>query len=84
MYSSDVGFFLGPVAPGTASNALDSTACLVNTQATTVQTVSGSLILTVPLTLKAPMSGTKNTYLRMMDSLYRDTGMQQKGTWTIP
>jgi uncharacterized repeat protein (TIGR01451 family) len=84
MYSSDVGFFLGPVAPGTASTALDSTACLVNTAATTAQTVSGNLILTVPLTLKAPMSGVKNTYLRMMDPLLRDTGMQEKGTWTIP
>ncbi|MGJ5820665.1 beta strand repeat-containing protein, partial [Paludibaculum fermentans] len=31
MYSSDVGFFLGPVSPGAASNALDSSACSINT-----------------------------------------------------
>ncbi|MGC4052296.1 MAG: hypothetical protein QM757_23430 [Paludibaculum sp.] len=84
MYSSDVGFFLGPVAPGVASNALDSSACTVNTGGTTVQNVAGSLVLNVPLNLKAPMSGTKNTYLRSHDALSRDSGFQQKGTWTIP
>ncbi|QOY92163.1 DUF11 domain-containing protein [Paludibaculum fermentans] len=84
MYSSDVGFFLGPVAPGASSNALSSSACSVNTAGTTYQNVSGNLLLNVPLTLKAPMSGTKQMYLRTMDALSRDTGWQQKGAWTIP
>jgi hypothetical protein len=84
MYSSDVGFFLGPVAPGVASSALDSSACTVNPAGTTVQNVGGSLVLNVPLNLKAPMSGTKNTYLRSHDALNRDSGFQLKGTWTIP
>ncbi|MBN9658482.1 MAG: hypothetical protein J0H49_09915, partial [Acidobacteria bacterium] len=84
MYSSDVGFFLGPVAPGVASNALDSSACTVNPAGTTVQNVGGSLVLNVPLSFKAPMSGTKNTYLRSHDALNRDSGFQLKGTWTIP
>lgn len=84
MYSSDVGFFLGPVAPGVASNALDSSACTVNTAGTTVQNVAGSLVINVPVNLKAPMSGAKNTYMRSHDALNRDSGFLQKGTWTIP
>jgi hypothetical protein len=84
MYSSDVGFFLGPVSPGTASNALNSSACSINTAGTTVQNQSGNLVLTVPVTLKGPMSGVKNIYMRTLDALNRDTGWQQKGTWTFP
>ncbi|MGJ5818391.1 hypothetical protein [Paludibaculum fermentans] len=84
MYSSDVGFFLGPVPPGTASGYLSSSACAVITAGTLVQNVDGNLVLTVPLVLKPTMGGVKNLYLRMMDPLNRDTGWQQKGTWTIP
>lgn len=84
MYSSDVGFFLGPVAPGVASGALNSSACSINTGGTSAQNVSGNLVVTVPVTMKAPMSGTKNMYQRTLDVLNRDTGMVQTGTWTIP
>jgi hypothetical protein len=84
MYSSDVGYFLGPVRPGVASNMLNSTACSINTAGTTVQNLNGELVVGVPVTMKAPMSGTKNTYLRMLDAMMRDTGWQQKGVWTIP
>jgi hypothetical protein len=84
MYSSDVGFFLGPVAPGTASTALNSSACSINTAGTTVRNVAGSLVLIVPMNLKAPMSGAKNTYLRTMDALGRDTGWQLRGVWMVP
>ncbi|MGJ5814862.1 hypothetical protein [Paludibaculum fermentans] len=84
MYSSDVGFFLGPVPPGTASGYLNSSACTVVTAGTMAQNVSGNLVMTVTLGLKPTMVGVKNLYLRMMDPLNRDTGWQQKGTWTIP
>lgn len=85
MYSSDVGFFLGPVAPGAASNALDSSACTVDTAAAAAGIAgdySSSLIL--PLTLKAPMSGAKKLYMRTMDPLLRDSGWQQVGSYQVP
>ncbi|MGJ5814771.1 SBBP repeat-containing protein [Paludibaculum fermentans] len=84
MYSSDVGFFAGPVTPGVASSVLSSSACSVNTAGTTVQNSAGNLELNVPVTLKPPMSGAKFTYMRTQDALNRDTGWLQKGTWTIP
>lgn len=84
MYSSDVGFFLGPVTPGVASNALDSSACTVNTAQAGVLHPSGTDIVYVPLTLKAPMSGAKNMYQRTLDPLGRDSGWVKTGTWTIP
>jgi len=83
MYSSDVGFFLGPVAPGTASNALSSSACSVNTAASTVSNTGGNLVVNVPVTMKAPMSGAKKIFQRTLDTLNRDTGWQQTGTWTV-
>ena len=84
MYSSDVGFFLGPVNPGTASGALHSSACSINTAGATVANTSGNLVLTVPVTMNAPMSGAKKSFQRTLDVLNRDSGFQQTGTWTIP
>jgi len=83
MYSSDVGFFLGPVTPGAASSVLNSSACSVNTAGTTVANTSGNLVLTVPITMKTPMVGAKNTYQRTLDVLSRDSGFVQTGNWTI-
>jgi hypothetical protein len=40
--------------------------------------------LKLPLTLKAPMSGAKKLYMRMMDELMRDSGWQQVGTYQVP
>jgi hypothetical protein len=84
MYSSDVGTFVGPVAPGVASTTLSSSACSINTAGTTVNFVAGNLVLNVPVTMKAPMSGAKKTFMRTLDVLTRDTGWLQSGTWTIP
>jgi hypothetical protein len=79
-----VGYFLGPVAPGATSTVLNSSACSINTAGTTVQNLSGNLVLAVPVTLKAPMSGAKKTFLRTLDALSRDTGWLERGAWTIP
>ncbi|QOY89886.1 InlB B-repeat-containing protein [Paludibaculum fermentans] len=84
MYSSDVGFFLGPVAPGTASTDLDSSACSLNTAYTSISKASGLFYIHWPVTLKPPMSGLKNIYQRTLDPTGRDTGWVQTGTWTIP
>ncbi|MGJ5814897.1 InlB B-repeat-containing protein [Paludibaculum fermentans] len=84
MYSGDVGFFLGPVAPGVASNALDSSACSINTGTASANSQSGVLTLSVPVTLKAPMAGAKDLYQRMLDPLNRDSGWVKTGAWTIP
>jgi len=83
MYSSDQGYFVGPVAPGTASNLLSSSACSVNTASATVVNSGGNLVVTVPVTMKAPMAGAKKLFQRTLDTLNRDTGWQQTGTWTV-
>jgi hypothetical protein len=83
MYSGDVGYFVGPVTPGVASSALTSSACAVNTAGTTVTNSGGNLVLSLPVTLQAPMVGAKNLYQRTLDVLNRDGGWQQSGTWTI-
>ncbi|QOY89884.1 hypothetical protein IRI77_07995 [Paludibaculum fermentans] len=84
MYSSDVGFFLGPVSPGAASTLLDSSACAVKTSSTATAQQSGALQVIISLTLKAPMAGPKNLYQRSLDPLGRDSGWIKTGTWTIP
>lgn len=84
MYSGDVGFFLGPVAPGVSSTALQSTACSINTGGTTVQTPTGQLIISAPMTMKAPMKGSKLLFQRSMDALQRDSGWVETGSWVVP
>jgi len=83
MYSGDLGSFLEPVAPGTASTALGTSACSLNTAEATVTNASGNLVVTLPITMKAPMSGAKKTFQRTLDLLKRDTGWQQTGSWTV-
>ncbi|MGJ5813754.1 M12 family metallopeptidase [Paludibaculum fermentans] len=84
MYSGDVGFFLGPVTPGVASNALDSSSCSISSAGTTVSNQAGNLVLNVPITFKAPMSGGNKEFQRTLDVLNRDSGWQQTGNWTAP
>ncbi|QOY85750.1 hypothetical protein IRI77_23365 [Paludibaculum fermentans] len=84
MYSSDVGFFLGPVKPGVSSTALQSSACSIKTAATTAVSVAGQLVITAPISLKAPMKGSRKLYQRSMDALQRDSGWVQTGTWVVP
>lgn len=84
MYSGDVGFFLGPVSPGSASNALSSSACSVDPAGASAVSQFGVLSVTVPVVLKAPMSGAKNLYQRMMDPLFRDSNWVKTGSWTVP
>ena len=88
MYSGDVGYFVGPVAPGAASTLLNSSACSVNTAGATVTSTqvngSGNLVVSVPITFKSPMSGAKLMFQRTLDVLTRDSGWQQSGAWSIP
>lgn len=84
MYSSDVGFFLGPVAPGTSSTALNSSACSVDTRYSTAEAPPGALSLSLPITMKPPMSGLKKLYMRVMDALGIDSGWNQVGTYQVP
>jgi hypothetical protein len=84
MYSGDVGFFLGPVAPGATSNALDSSACAVNPAFSTVYFSPAGYQVYAQFTLKPPLSGQKHLYLRTLDVLNRDTGWVDAGARIIP
>jgi hypothetical protein len=90
MYSIDVGFFLGPVIPGTTSSALNSSACSVDTAATSISIIRASttlvdyFTLTIPVTMKSRMSGRKTLFQRSFDALQRDSGWVQTGGWSIP
>jgi hypothetical protein len=90
MYSSDVGYFLGPVAPGDAdTNVLDSSACHINPAAVTWNTYTdqnhplGAFKLNVGMTFKSPMVGLKNVYTRRLSQLNIDSGWVQFGALNI-
>ena len=83
LYASDVGYFLGPVTPGTVSNTLNSTACSVNTGGVTVQDAGSNLIVSVPVTLKGPMVGSQRVFERALSALNVDTGFVQAGTLNV-
>jgi hypothetical protein len=85
MYSSDLGFFLGPVKPYTASNLLNSSACSVDTSQSGPPPFSGpGFSLSVRVTMKAPMQGPKKMYMRTLDALKMDSGFQFVGTYQVP
>lgn len=84
MYSGDVGFFVGPAQPGAVPGVLQSSACGVNAAGTTVSNASGVLTVGVPVTLKAPMKGSRKLFQRSLDALGRDTGWSQTGSWVVP
>jgi len=74
----DQGFWIGPIAPGTTSNALQNSLCAVNTQATTATKSGTTLTFSVSLVFKAAV--TRNIYVRTLDTAGADTGLIQKGT----
>lgn len=84
MYSSDVGFFLGPVAPGAASTGLDSSACTVDTAGSSATILNTGIDLKIKVGLKPTMSGTKQKFTRMMDVLNRQSVWGAHGTYQVP
>lgn len=85
MYSSDVGFFLGPVKPWTNSNMLQSSACFVDTsQSGPSGNSTSSFGLSLMIALRPPMQGPKKLYMRSMDALKMDSGFQFVGTYQVP
>ncbi|MGJ5813790.1 hypothetical protein [Paludibaculum fermentans] len=79
----DGGFFLGPIAPGTASNLLQTSACAVNTILTTAINTGAALQWNLAVTFKSSMLGARNTYLRTRTPIGTDSGFIQSGAWTI-
>jgi Viral BACON domain len=80
----DSGFFLGPVTPGATSSALHTSACAIDTAASTVNLSGNNLALNVSVTFQGTFHGKTSTYLRAFDNNHQDTGWQQRGAWTIP
>ncbi len=80
----EFSFFVGPVAPGAASNLLTSSACSVDVANATATQLADRLQEKVPVVLKAPMSGAKKMFMRSQDVLGRDSGWVQVGTYQVP
>ncbi len=79
----DDGFFLGPITPGMVSTALQNSYCAIDTLNSSAVNGTNGLQLTAAVSFKPPFAGSKNVYLRQLDALNRDTGMQPAGTWTV-
>jgi hypothetical protein len=84
MYSSDLGFFLGPLEVGQESGSFESTACLVDVSRAIAEYGDVYLVLKLPVRLRPAMAGRKKIFLRSHDVLGRDSGWRQAGEWTIP
>lgn len=85
MYSSDVGFFLGPVTFWDNTNALDSSACtVVAGNSSAYESYPSSSVLSIQLSLKAPMQGAKKMFMRTLDPLMTDSGWVEVGAYQVP
>lgn len=79
----DSGFFLGPVTPGTTSSLLKTSACEIDTAATTALSTGGVLQWSLPVTFTSSMLGARKTFLRASSPIGIDSGFNEIGTWTI-
>ncbi|MGJ5814090.1 hypothetical protein [Paludibaculum fermentans] len=75
----DEGFFLGPVAPGSAAELLQNSFCALNPQATSV-TASGSNV-TIQAQLLFKAVGSQKILLRSHGANDEDSGWIESGTW---
>jgi hypothetical protein len=79
----DGGSFLGPATPGVASNLLKTSSCAVSALNSSAAAAGNTLTLSISVAFEPSFAGSKNVYLRAVDSINNDTTAMQKGTWTI-
>ncbi|MBN9661583.1 MAG: hypothetical protein J0H49_25530 [Acidobacteria bacterium] len=73
------GYFVGPVAPGTASNLLQNSFCAVDPKKTTL-TKNGAT-LTVRAQVLFKQAASRKIFTRSLDQNDVDSGWIQEGTW---
>ncbi|MBN9661584.1 MAG: hypothetical protein J0H49_25535 [Acidobacteria bacterium] len=73
------GYFVGPVAPGTASNLLQNSFCAVDPKKTTI-TKNGAA-LTVRAQVLFKQAASRKIFTRSLDFNDVDSGWIQEGTW---
>lgn len=72
-----------PVAPGTAP--LSNSTCTVNVAGSTVNYVGSDMLLTVPVTFKAPgLTQVLGTFAQGLDVTGQWSDMRQFGNWIVP
>jgi len=74
--------WLGGYAPGSA-NIIENSYAKLDCSLTTVSGNGTTLTVNWRVTFKAPFTGAKNTYLLATDDANANSGVVQKGTWTI-
>lgn len=68
---------------GTAGNLANSQ-CTVDTGASTAIDKGNELTLRLMISFKTTFAGIKNVYLYAEDVDGKSTGLQQRGSWTVP
>jgi len=75
--------WLGGFTPG-SSNVIENSYAKLNCQTTSVSGSGVTMTVNWSVVIKAPLTGTKNTYLYVRDDLNTYVNLTQKGTWIIP
>ena len=75
--------WLGGYAPG-SNFVIENSYAKLNCASTFVSGSAATLTVNWQVTLKAPFTGTKNTYLYVRDDANAYVNFTKKGTWTIP
>ncbi|HAH20467.1 MAG: hypothetical protein A2Y00_08875 [Omnitrophica WOR_2 bacterium GWF2_43_52] len=74
--------WLGGYAPG-SNNTIENSYVKLNCASTSISGTSSTLTVNWSVTLKAPFTGSRNTYLYARDDVNVTNGWTQKGTWSI-
>ncbi len=75
--------WMGPVPLG-AGGTLANSQCSVNLGASSASGSGNTLTVNLNLSFTNGFSGTKNVYAYALDSQYKNSGWQTRGTWTVP
>ena len=75
--------WLGGFAPGSA-NTIENSYAKLNCAATSLSGSATTMTVNWSITIKAPFTGAKKTYLYVKDDVNSYVSLTQKGTWNIP
>ncbi|MGP8243954.1 MAG: SBBP repeat-containing protein [Bryobacteraceae bacterium] len=75
--------WLGPMAPG-SSGSLSNSQCTLGGSGSSASPSGNSMDLVLPITFSSSIASSENVYMETTTQEGVDTGLLERGTWTIP
>ena len=83
LLNNSAASWLGPMAPG-SSSSLSNTQCTLNGAGSSASPSGTTLTLNLAVTFNSSFAGARNIYMQATTLEGLGTGLQSRGTWTVP